>query len=348
MKILVVNTSNPFTHGGAEELASNLVSQLNGVKGVAAELLRLPFTYDPPGRVMVEILLHRQLRLANADRVIALKFPSYLIPHEHKTLWVLHQFRQAYDLGEQEPWASGTDADATKAAVRLADERCFDAARQVFVNSPTTRERMRRFNGREPTVLYPPLNDPDLFCGGAYGDYIFAGGRVAASKRQHLLVEALARCSAPVRLLIAGPPENVAYATKLRRLVKTLGLEDRVTLKLGLHSRAEVAGFVNGALACAYIPFDEDSLGYVTMEAFAAGKAVLTTADSGGLLEIVGADTGIVAEPTAEALAAGCEAFWCDRPRAAALGASARRALAARGLNWTDTLAALLDGSAAR
>ena len=32
------------------------------------------------------------------DRVIALKFPAYLVPHRQKVLWILHQYRQAYDL----------------------------------------------------------------------------------------------------------------------------------------------------------------------------------------------------------------------------------------------------------
>ena len=43
-------------------------------------------------------MLNRNLRLYNVDRTIALKFPAYLIPHTEKTLWLLHQFRQAYDL----------------------------------------------------------------------------------------------------------------------------------------------------------------------------------------------------------------------------------------------------------
>src|SRR5206468_2357538 len=36
-----------------------------------------------------EMLIARTLRLYNVDRVIALKFPAYLIPHHDKRLWLL-------------------------------------------------------------------------------------------------------------------------------------------------------------------------------------------------------------------------------------------------------------------
>jgi hypothetical protein len=98
MKILVVNNAAPYIRGGAEELADHLVQRLNGTPGVEAELMRLPFCWTPAEHLIDEIVLHRALRLINVDRVIALKFPAYLVPHPHKTLWLLHQFRQAYDL----------------------------------------------------------------------------------------------------------------------------------------------------------------------------------------------------------------------------------------------------------
>ncbi len=66
---------------------------------------------------------------------------------------------------------------------------------------------------------------------------------------------------------------------KLTKLVEDLDLKARVDLRFGFHPRADIARWANDALACAYLPFDEDSVGYVTMEAFASGKAVLTVTD---------------------------------------------------------------------
>ena len=102
MRVLVLNNAAPFIRGGAEELADQLVARLNATSGIEAELLRVPFRSEPADRIVEQILLSQSLRLYNVDRVIGLKFPTYLIPHPTKILWLLHQFRQAYDLYESE------------------------------------------------------------------------------------------------------------------------------------------------------------------------------------------------------------------------------------------------------
>ncbi|WP_375267706.1 glycosyltransferase family 4 protein [Phenylobacterium sp.] len=345
MKVLVVNNAAPFIRGGAEELADHLVRALNATPGVESELLRLPFKWAPSERLIEEVLLHRGLRLVNVDRVIALKFPAYLVPHPHKRLWLLHQFRQAYDLGEVGQGLSDEGRDGEiKRIIRAADQACFAECEKIFVNSPTTLERLRRFNRVEADVLYPPLNDADLFQAGAHGDYVFAGGRVAPGKRQHLLIEAFAQLNTRrLRLVIAGPPESEAYADQLRGLVAHHGLEDQVGLHFGFHPRPAIAEWVNGAAACAYIPYDEDSLGYVTMEAFAAGKAVVTTDDSGGLLEMVTHETGVVTAPDGHSLAAAFDQLARDPNHTRALGAAAKSAWDRRGLTWSDTVEKLLS-----
>ena len=98
-------------------------------------------------------------------------------------------------------------------------------------------------------------------------------------------------------------------------------LEDRVTLDLGFHDVSHIASYVNNAAACAYLPFDEDSYGYVTMEACAASKAVLTTTDAGGVLKlVVDGETGLVKEPEPRALAEGIDELFADPQRTRAMG----------------------------
>ena len=342
MKVLVVNNAVPFIRGGAEELADNLVRQLNATEGVQAEHLRIPFAWEPQERLIEEMLAVQSLRVHNIDLMIGLKWPAYLLPWERKRLWLLHQFRQAYDLNTPgEGYLGDARGREIAQAIRHCDDACFPECERIFTNSPVTQERLRRFNGVVSENLYPPLNDPELFGGGEDGGYIFAGGRVGPGKRQHLLVEAMSLAPRAVRLVIAGPPDSEAYVTPLKARIAELGLEDRVELKLGFHPRQAIAAWANNARACAYIPYDEDSLGYVTMEAFAAGKPVLTTRDSGGLLEIVGEETGAVTEPTPEALAEGL-ARLNDPALAATRGAAAGALWAARGLTWARTIETLL------
>jgi glycosyltransferase involved in cell wall biosynthesis len=120
-------------------------------------------------------------------------------------------------------------------------------------------------------------------------------------------------------------------------------MADRVTFDLRFLPREELATLVNECTASAYIPFDEDSVGYVTMEAFQAAKPVITGTDSGGVLEIVqDGETGLVAAPRPETLGQAMARMIADRPRAARLGAAGRSLLAARNITWPKTLERLL------
>src|SRR5215207_5445071 len=87
----------PFIWGGAEELTHHLVRNLTA-HGIQAEAMRIPFSWEPAERLIDETLLCRSLKVVNTDRVIALKFPAYLVPHDNKVFWLLHQYRQVYDL----------------------------------------------------------------------------------------------------------------------------------------------------------------------------------------------------------------------------------------------------------
>ncbi len=72
--------------------------------------------------------------------MIALKFPAYYVNHHAKTIWLLHQFRQAYDLLDNGQSFLTREADGDiLTAIREADNACFDGARKVFANSPVTK-----------------------------------------------------------------------------------------------------------------------------------------------------------------------------------------------------------------
>jgi glycosyltransferase involved in cell wall biosynthesis len=333
----------PFVRGGAEELFDHLVLNLRHA-GIEAEGFRIPFSWDPAERLIDEMVIFRNLRLYNVDRVIALKFPAYLVPWHEKVLWLLHQYRQAYDLNDAGQSNIPEDARGAQilAAVRAGDAVAFGEARHIYTNAPITSRRLLHYNGVTSKVLRPPLNDPDLFGGGEAGGYVLATGRINAGKRQHLLIQGL-RHAPRVRLVIAGPPDRAGDAEILRRIAAEEGVEDRLTVDLRLLPRAELARLVNGALAIAYLPFDEDSLGYCTMEAFHAGKPVLSTSDAGGVLDIVrDRETGLVVPPEPAALGAAMAALVADPGRAARLGRAGREALLAEGLSWQATVEKLL------
>lgn len=343
MKILVVNNMAPFVWGGAEELAVHLQRNLI-LAGHESEVLRIPFQWEPAAKIPSQMLLARTLEMFNTDKVIALKFPAYLVRHPQKTLWLLHQYRQAYDLHDAgQSNLSGDDGDALRAMIHSADNETFRESRRIFVNSEVTRKRLSHYNGFDAKVLLPPVNDPELFIGGR-GKYIFAGGRINSMKRQHLLVEAMKYADPDVKLVIGGPPDSAADAIRLRELVERLGLKERVHLDLRFLPREIYADYINKATAVAYLPYDEDSLGYVAMESATAGKALLSTSDSGGILALArDQHTGCVVAPDATELGRAMSILWRKRAATDAMGQAAKELWSKFDINWPSTVEALLQ-----
>jgi glycosyltransferase involved in cell wall biosynthesis len=344
MKVLVLNNMVPFLRGGAEALADQLVHNLNATPGVQAELVRIPFKWEPAERLIDEILICRSLQLYGTDLMIGLKFPAYLVPHNRKRLWLLHQFRQAYDLWDlgQSNIPNTCRGREIRQAVIEADNRCFGNCEGIFA-SKVVADRLRRYNGLDSELMMAPLNDPELFLGGDYGSYVFCGGRINAGKRQHLLIEAMRFTRSDIKLVVAGPADTPADAAVLQSLVERYELKDRVHLELGFLPREWIAKYVNEALACAYLPVDEDSVGYVTMEAFSAAKAMLTVSDAGGLLDIVRhGDTGLVIQPDPQSLAAAIDRLATNRNTTIEMGKKGRMQWNGMNLTWPATIERLL------
>jgi glycosyltransferase involved in cell wall biosynthesis len=340
MRIAVLNNAAPFVRGGAEHLADSLVEQLRA-HGHEAELYRTLLRFDTPQQVQESMMAARLWRLNGADRVIALKFPAYLVPHKDKVLWLLHQFRQVYDLWDERK-AADPQWVALQRAIRTADATALAESHRVFCNADTTRDRLQRFNGAEATVLHPPLGDTSLLRCDDYGDYVFAPGRLNGHKRQHLVVEAMAHVTSDVRLVVAGPPDGAADVARLEATITRHGLQDRVLLEPEFITEQRKADLIAGALAVAYCPLDEDSYGYVTLEAHLSSTPVVTTTDSGGILQMVhDGRTGLVTPPDPRQLAEAFDALRDDPARAKAMGEAALEAAVAMDLTWERVVAAL-------
>jgi len=339
MKIAIVNNQVPFVYGGAEFLADWLREHLLAV-GHSCEIVRVPFKWNPPHNIVNHMLAARLIKLSSIDRVIALKFPAYYVEHDNKVLWLLHQFRQAYDLWGT-PYQELPDTPeglAIRTAIINADNRYLRCARKIYTNSSVVSARLSEFNGISSMVLYPPLRDEGAYHCERYGDYILCAGRVNEVKRQHLLVEAMRFVQSGVRLIVAGQPESQAYLDRLVSLVKNDHLEDKVDLKMRFVSEEEKISLYAGALATAYIPYDEDSYGYVSLESFHSRKAVITCSDSGGIREIVrDSISGYVVSPTPAALGKAMDLMMLDRPSTEQMGNQGLQEVVKRSISW-DTV----------
>lgn len=343
MRIAVLNNCVPFLRGGAEHLADALTAKLQEY-GHEAVLIRVPFRWDPPEKIIEHMLACRLLRLPNVDRAIAIKFPAAYVPHPNKVLWLVHQFRQAYDF-----WGTGfqglpdsVHGRQIRDAVTRADNTFLAEAKAIYTNSKVTGDRLRRFNGIESEVLLPPLFEPVVVEQPECGDFILCLGRVNAAKRQYSVVKAVKYCKTEVKLIVAGRPESDADAAAIRTAIRKDDLAQRVTFIDRFVSEKEKADLLRRCLAVAYIPYDEDSYGYVTLEACLSKKAVITCTDSGGIDALVRhRETGYIVPPEPKALADAMDSLYSDKSRAAAMGRLGFDLARSLNINWDHVIETL-------
>jgi glycosyltransferase involved in cell wall biosynthesis len=340
MRIAVCSPQVPFARGGAEILAETLVAELRA-RGHTADLITIPFKWYPGARVLTQALLWRLVDLeevegAPVDLVVATKFPSYVVRHPRKVVWLVHQFRQAYDLDRTELGQFGEDPfdRATRRAVHRLDRMALGEARRVFAISQNVAKRLRDSTEITSEVLVPPPQTLDYRCDG-YNGFVLSVGRLDLSKRVDLLLAAAA-AEQRLEIVVAGDGPDRARLEELR---DSLGLDGRVSFA-GRVDEGELTDLYARCLAVYYAPVDED-FGMVPYEAFLAEKPVVTTTDAGGPLEIVtDRRTGLVIEPQAAALAEACS--WLrDHVDDAKTWGQAGKEIARR-VSWDETIARLL------
>jgi glycosyltransferase involved in cell wall biosynthesis len=219
------------------------------------------------------------------DLVIATKFPSYFIEHPRKVVWLIHQYRQMYDLLDS-PYSAFDMSQRKQRKLReklvAMDTAALASFPRRFSNSKNTAARLLKYNGLEAEVLYHPPRLLGRYKNIACKGYLLCAGRLDKLKRVDLLLQALPHMDSAIRCKIAGTgPEREA----LERLAGELGVRDRVDF-LGFVSDDQLIQLYGECSAVFFAPLDED-YGYITLEAFLSKKPVITATDSGGPLEFV-------------------------------------------------------------
>ena len=276
------------------------------------------------------------------DRVISLRYPSYAVRHPHHVCWLNHTMREYYDLW---PRFSATLSPQGLVKERVRRTLIHAADRylltknvdHLFVQSRTIQQRLAMWPSLRSTVLYPPAPDRP-YRAEAYGPAFFFVSRLNRLKRADLLIRALASGEgAGIEAVIAGEGEERA---PLERLASELGVANRVIFT-GRLSDEQMLDRLARCRAVVFPPLQED-YGFVTVEAFASRRAVITCHDSGGPAELVeDGVNGFVCEPTPESLAHALRRLADDAALAARMG-SAAFAAGAR-LNWPDTVRKLVQ-----
>lgn len=170
--------------------------------------------------------------------------------------------------------------DLLLARLRTWDRRTADRPTHYLANSSFVKDRIRRYYGRDATVLAPPVDieffrpDPDaverthLLCVAALNPY----------KKVATAIEAAARLELPLAVVGTGPDEP-----HLRRLIAELGVQRQVILH-GRVAADELRRLYQRAIA--FVQPGIEDFGIAAVEALASGTPVVAAA-FGGVLDIV-------------------------------------------------------------
>jgi glycosyltransferase involved in cell wall biosynthesis len=334
-RILVVTSGALFVKGGHMTIADETAAALRRA-GHVAEVLVTP--QNRFGRQLSAYLATRVTDVGQTadghpvDQVISLRFPSYAVRHPRHVCWLNHRMREYYDLWEHFTRGLGRKGRLKEAVRRQVfhalDKRLLTRnVTRLVAQSRTIQERLRRFGNIPSELLYPPPPERP-YRTEAYGDYIFGVSRLTPLKRLGLLVESVALMRDRfLAVKIAGEGEDV---DRLRARIAELGLAGRVEL-LGAISDEQLVDHYARCRGVYFAPWNED-YGFVTLESFRSGKAVVTAVDSGGPAELVRhEENGLIAQPTPQAMAEQLDRL-ADRDLAERLGRSAE--VAAREHTW--------------
>lgn len=345
--VLVVTSAPPLVEGGHLVIARALQQALRQA-GHRAEIVTTPSNrFGRQGAAYLANWLTDVGQTgdgATVDHVISLRYPSYAVRHPRHTCWLNHTMREYYDLWDDFS-ARLSPQGRIKERVRRTLMHAADNyllkhnVTRLCAQSATIRDRLQRWNRVAADVIQPPA-PPRAYRCDAYDDYLFVASRLSPLKRVDLILRGLAEPTARhVRCVIAGDGES---RRELEALARALGLGPRVTFA-GHVSESDLVDHLARCRGVLFVPRQED-YGFVTVEAFASAKPIVTATDSGGPTELVkDGHNGLMVDPSPGSLAAAMAQLFDSRDRAERLGQQGRSDTAH--LTWPNTVTRLLDRS---
>jgi len=158
---------------------------------------------------------------------------------------------------------------------------CLAANRvdHFIANSQTVAERIKKYYGRDSTVIHPPVDLDKFSISSQPKKYYLAGGRLVPYKKIDLVVKAFSRLEIPLKVFGVGP--------ELKRLKKMAKKNVEFLERVSDQRRAELYRD-----CIAYINPQEEDFGITAVEAMASGRPVIAYRKGGATETIIDGVTG--------------------------------------------------------
>ena len=380
MRIAIVAPSSvPFRLGGAERAWNGLLAELIRNTPHQADLIKLPAPEQSLVDVVQSYEAFARLDLSGFDLLITTKYPAWMTSHPRHVVYVFHPLRALYDLYPKGlprlVGAVDTRVHTLQALLRRRPER--ELLDEVF---GSFHELVVALGENHPVLAFPGPLARELvhFLDRIALDPRYVVRHLASRERWRVVASTSRRvwcrkCCTSLRTSTASAPaasntssprvgwrQTSAFICSSRRCVtsdprfrsesgepdpngtsseRLSAADTRITF-LGSLSDTELLNAYADALAVPVVPSNEGSGSSRSRRC--AGKAVITCRDSGGPTEFVEhGRTGLVTDPTPEALAAAIDRLASDPVLARRLGQEGRRR--AEAITWRGAVTRLVQ-----
>ncbi len=158
--------------------------------------------------------------------------------------------------------------------LRIWDYCAAQRSDYIITNSCETQKRIKKFYGRDATVIYPPVDVTPSNITGSSASYYLAIGRLVAYKNFDFLIEAFNLTGMPLIILGTGPEGK-----KLKKMAKS-----NIKFIENADDSEKQKAFINSIGVI--FPIENEDFGIVPIESKFFGKPVLAHR-SGGVLETI-------------------------------------------------------------
>lgn len=221
----------------------------------------------------------------------------YASMHHHPNIWYCHTPTRAFhdqyrNMLNRMPFYGRIPFKVWVSIYKKKEYRSVSRIERIVTNSRNTQRRIRKYYGRDASVIYPPI-PVERYRTIEYGNFWLSVNRLYPEKRIELQIEAFRRMPEETLLIVGGAGRGDHSAGYAKKIVKNLPKNVKFLGERGEKELIELYGRCRGFIATAR---DED-FGMTPVEAMAAGKAVVAVREGGFLESVVHGKTGYLVEP---------------------------------------------------
>jgi len=178
--------------------------------------------------------------------------------------------------------------------LRILDKQAAQLPNFFIANSKEVAGRIKRFYNRESTVIYPPVEIPEIKSSIKKGNYYLIGGRVSRHKGHGLAIEAFTKLGLPLKVF-----GGTFASYGLDQFKKDAGMNIEFLGEVTDEEKWDLMKKAKGFI----FPSEQEDFGIIPVEAMAAGTPVIALAQGGVLETVVEGKTGLFfKERTVESL----------------------------------------------